>query len=110
MSADVVLVYFGLRYKIELKVESERLEKRDDLRLSAARRVKLQAYWGRETDGESNFLLIGTEIGRFGVEAASRAELSEGEGTAIIEETRRKLREAGLEGDARFHFQLETDH
>src|SRR5688572_6113227 len=110
MGADSFIVFFGLRYTITSAEEQERLAVRDDPRLLVARRARLQTYWGRETEGEPMFLLIGTEIGRFGVENMTRADVSASEIAAIIEETHRKLRDAGLEGEAKLQFQLDADY
>jgi hypothetical protein len=109
MSADNVIVFFGVRYIVESAEELERLEARDDPRAIRARRGQLRIYWGCTTEGGPYFLLVGTEIGRFGVEGISRAEVSGGEVHRIMEETRRKLDEAGLEGEAKLHIQLEAE-
>src|SRR5687768_7989361 len=109
MGADLLVVYFGLRYEIESGGDVEGLERRDDPRMSAARKAGLSTYWGRENDAGGYYLLVGTELGRFGVESRSRAELGEGELGNVAEQTRQKLHEAGLQGEPRFHFQLDSD-
>lgn len=72
----------------------------------AARKSCLKWYIGRPTDGEAYFLLVGSELGQFGIEGAQTLQLAEGEVLQIIAETKRKLGLANLSGEPRLHFQL----
>src|SRR5687768_14667599 len=70
LGADAFIVFYGLRYTLS-DGELDAAEQRTDHRVIAARRVKLQTYLGRLTDGEPHFLLVGTRLGVFGVENES---------------------------------------
>ncbi|QOV89101.1 hypothetical protein [Humisphaera borealis] len=106
MGADAFYVYYGVRYEVASDEEAERLEMRQDARVAAARKVKLKFAFGRLTDGEPYFLLIGHEIGRFGAQDASEAVLSDDQLRGIFEETKRKLADAGFRDVPRLVFQL----
>jgi hypothetical protein len=105
MGADAFIVFFGIRYTVDAE-EVERLEGREDLRLVAARKFGLKTYWGRATDGEPYFLLVGGEVGQFGVEGSAQARFTDGELQQLAGQTRERLRRAGLEGEPAFHLQL----
>jgi hypothetical protein len=73
MSADKVIVFYGIRLQVprDDEVMTAALEARTDPRLVVARAAKLDAWWGRLTDGEDYHLLTGRKIGVFGVEGQS---------------------------------------
>jgi hypothetical protein len=75
-----------------------------------ARRVKLQTHWGRESELEPHFLLIGTRLGWLGLEHDFRVSLRWPDLARIAEETSRKLAEAGIREPAQLHFQFEADY
>jgi hypothetical protein len=111
MGADAFHVFFGIRQFVKSKAELEALENRTDPRLVAARKVRLKTYFGRLTDGEPYFLLIGHHLGTFGVNNQTGAAFSESEIQAVVEETRRRLEQAHLDpSGARFYFQLEAQY
>lgn len=111
MGADAVHVFFGLRMVPSSDVELAALEEGTDPRVLVAARAGLKTYFGRPTDGEPSFLLIGHRIGTFGVENSIGATLTEGELASLVTDTKRRL-EAGqfAATDARFHFQLEAQY
>jgi hypothetical protein len=106
MGADAFIVYFGIRYTVESEDELDRLERRDDPRLVAARKARLKTYFGRATEGEDHCLLVGSELGQFGVEAKMEAELTEEELQRVAAETAEKLVQAGLEGRPKRYLQV----
>ena len=106
MGADSFVVYFGVRYTVESEDELARLERRDDPRLVAARKAGLQTYFGRPTEGVDHFLLVGSELGNFGVQGMMDGELTEGELRRVAAETTEKLVHAGLEGSPKLYLQV----
>jgi hypothetical protein len=79
-------------------------------RTIAARRVKLQAYSGRLTDGEPYFLLVGTRLGVFGAENESHRSIDEPQLEQIMRDTATKLEAAGLAGTPQLHLQFEAQY
>jgi hypothetical protein len=111
MGAAVFHVFYGNRQAVRSEQELEALEDRTDPRLATARKAHLKTYFGRATDGQPYFLFIGHHIGTFGVENQIERALSETEVQAIVEETKRRLQQAGFDPtEARFHFQLEAQY
>lgn len=106
MGADAFVVYFGLRFPVDGGAELEALERREDARIHAARKARLKTFFGRATEGEPYFLLVGTELGQFGIQGRMAAELSEAELRRVMEETKEKLRRAGLEGEPALHLRV----
>jgi hypothetical protein len=85
MGADAFHVFFGVRHLIQSEQELAALEDRTDTRLVAARKARLNTCFGRATDGTSHLLLIGYDLGTFGVENQ-------------------------VESEPRFYFQLEAQY
>jgi hypothetical protein len=111
MGADAVHVFFGVRQVLQPEEELSTLEEIAHPRMEAARRAKLKTCIGRATDGEPCFLLMGHHLGTFGVENQVQAALTESELTEIINETKRRLQQTGLDpAEARLHFQLEAQY
>ena len=109
MGADAFIAFYGLRYTLS-DGELDAVEQRTDHRVIAARRVKLQTSFGRLTDGEPHFLLVGTRLGVFGVENESARSVDGGELQKIMSDTATKLREAGLSGVPGLHLQFEAQY
>lgn len=111
VGADAVHVFFGVRQVVQPEEEPGALEESDHPRMEAAKRAKLKTCLGRPTEGEPYFLLVGHHVGTFGVENQVQAAITESELTKIIDETKRRLRQAGLDpAEARLHFQLEAQY
>jgi hypothetical protein len=106
MGADAFIVYFGVRYRVESEEEFDRLERRDDPRLVAARKARLKTFYGRATEGKDHFLLVGSEVGQFGVEGEMEGELTAAELEKVAAETTEKLAQAGLEGIPKLYLQV----
>lgn len=109
MGADAFVAYCGVRYILRDE-ELDCMEARTDQRFRAARDVKLRTWWGRLTEGEPYHMFIGTELGIFGVQGETHRSFNALELERIMDDTRRKLAEAGLPGEPLFHFQLEAQY
>jgi len=98
MGADAFYVYFGVKRLIakddELQVRM--LEEGKHPLQSIAKAHTLQVAWGRLTDGEDYFLLIGEEIGRFGVEGVLQREVPRGDLQDLMKKTDGRLKAAAI--------------
>lgn len=109
MSADAFIAYFGLRFEIG-DAEIESVERRSDRRMRAARSVGLSCYYGSfDAGGGSYRLLIGAELGIFGAENEVETSIAADGMRELMEDTRRKLREAGLAGMPAIHLIWQPD-
>ena len=106
MGADAFYVYFGVRYTVQSDNELEQIELSKDPRQFAAQKAHLQTCTGRPTDGRRCLLLVGTKIGHFGIENEMRAAISEEEMRQLVEDTKRRLIEAGIHEPPQFQFQV----
>ena len=105
MGADTFIAIYGIRYELT-DSEVESCERKDDERMKRARKAKLDFCFDRPTDGEHYFLYIGTTLASIGVEAEQYETMPEGEFSAKISETRRRLKDAGFNDEPSLHFQL----
>ena len=71
---------------------------------------KLHLACGRLTDGADYFLLIGNEIGRFGVEGIHEQSIPESGFAEIVQKTKVRLKEAGITEPPAFHIQLHAQY
>lgn len=112
MGADAFHVYYGLRWEViaDDKEAVELLEKRQDARQLAARAHKLDCWWGVTADERRCFVLVGKRLGNFGWEHQHEAQFEEAGLATLVEETKRRLREAGFEGAPAWQFQFEPDY
>ena len=110
MGADSFVVYYGIRLIVQNEAETSALERRTDPRQRAARDAGLKSYFGRLTDGEPHHLLIGTEIGVFGIENQTCIEMPMDRLLQAVEVTDRKLKEAGFLQKPALVFQLEAQY
>src|SRR5262245_17783152 len=112
MGADAVYVYYGVKRSIS----EDDLEQLDALETdshaicSLARDHKLQFTWGCLTDGEDYFLLIGSEIGRFGVEGLHEQIITHARLAEIMAETTKRLKAAGIAEVPALHVQLQAQY
>lgn len=109
MGADAFIAFYGVRYTLT-DAEMDAVERNADERTIAARRVELQAYSGRLTDGEPPFLLVGTRLGVFGVENESHRSIDEPQLEQIMRDTATKLEAAGLLGTPQLHLQFQAQY
>jgi hypothetical protein len=112
MGADAFHVCYGLRWEVDADNEQEvtLLEKRQDSRQLAARKHKLDSWWGVTTDQRRYFVLVGKLIGNFGWENEHAARLEDADLARLVEETKQKLQAAGFDGSPAWHYQFEPDY
>ena len=110
MGADSFVVYFGIRQTVQSDEELDLLERRADPRQIAARKRGLRTHLGQSTNGEPHFLLIGAEIGVFGVEGKLDSAISEEAMRNSVEHWKRSLKEAGFDDAPAFIFQVEAQY
>jgi hypothetical protein len=112
MSADSFLVCYGVRWEIDASndVEVPLLEQRQDPRQLAAKKHKLDSWWGVTTDQNRYFLVVGKLVGKLGWEGEHSLQVSDAESLRIVAETNQRLSEAGLEGEPAWHYQFEPDY
>jgi len=112
MGADSVYFYYGVRRTIPAADEEqiERLEEDRHPICNLAYEHKLQFAWGRLTDGDDYFLLIGRELGCFGVEGRPEEAISDAQFAEIVEKTKQRLRFAGIVEAPAIHVQLQAQY
>ena len=110
LSGANFVVYFGLRYTLPPEADVESLETGEDPRLRAAKKGRLKVWWGRLTDGEYYFLLIGAELGRFGAEASLARSVQLEELNAVANDVRQKLKASGFTEEPALHFQMQAEY
>ena len=109
MSASTCVIYFGLRFDVDV-TDIEALEARSDARMVAARKVGLRCYWGNfGAPGERYLLFVGSQIGLVGSENQTEVQLEIADIDAMLASVQAKLVEAGLEGEPRLHVQWQAD-
>jgi hypothetical protein len=109
MSAEACLVFFGLRLEVN-KDEATLLEERKDPRLKQARQAGLKHYWGDFGGaGEHHFLFIGHQFGILGAENQLELQVDASELEQALQNTRKRLDEAGFIGDAKLYLQWIPD-
>src|ERR1041385_6010577 len=98
MGADAVYFYYGVRRTIPPGDEDQIGQLEDDSHpiYNLAFDHKLHVAWGCLTAGADYFLLIGNEIGRFGIEGIHEQRISESRFAEIVEKTKTRLKEAGI--------------
>lgn len=109
MGADAFTVYYGLRFHVT-EVELDMVQERAHPHQIAARKFGLRCYFGRPTNGLDHFLLVGAELGVFGIENKMDAMLTDEQIRTMTEAARRKLKEAGFVEEPAFIFQLVADY
>ncbi len=112
MGADAFAAFYGIRLVIEVEddedLEPYEDESHDDIQ--RAHHVDLDTYFGRLTDGEPYFLLVGKQLAVLGVEFDPDCVISDGEFARIAEEVRRKLAAAGFEETPALYLQLDAQY
>jgi hypothetical protein len=88
----------------------EQLEEDKHPICSLAYNHRLHFTWGRLTEGSDYFLLIGRELGRFGVEGISEDTISDAQFAEIVEKTKQRLKSAGVAEAPAIHVQLQAQY
>jgi hypothetical protein len=111
MGANAFHVCYGIRWEVDGTdcEEAERLERREDPRILAARNYSLDHWWGSTAEEGRYFLLIGNMVGNFGWEGEHAASLGDAEAQRLMDETRKKPRAAGFGEEPAWYFQFEPD-
>jgi hypothetical protein len=111
MGADSVYFYFGVRRTIPHDDDQiGQLEDDSHPIYNLAFHHKLHVAWGCLTDGADYFLLIGSEIGRFGIEGIHEQSIPESRFAEIVEKTKVRLKEAGINEPPAFYVQLQAQY
>jgi hypothetical protein len=112
MGADAFYVYYGVRRTIPLDDEDqiEQLETDRHPVCELAYRHKLQFAFGRLTDGADYFLLIGRELGCYGVEGSHEQAITDDQLAEIVATTKEGLRAACIQEAPAIHVQLEAQY
>lgn len=111
MSAELFIVFYGLRWEID-GTDNEHvlaLEERKDPRQLAGRQHKLDFWWGQTAEDGRFYLLLGRQVGPFGAEGESFFRLTTSEADQIAAETRDRLQAAGFSEEPAWFFQFEPD-
>lgn len=112
MGADSTVVFYGLRFATD-DSESGPLQKRTDPRILRAQEHGLDHWWGSfsvDHIREQSYLFVGTLIKRIGHEGEYELCLSDDDIDALIKRTRKKIVDAGFEGEPRLYVQFEPDY
>ncbi|MGC4007079.1 MAG: hypothetical protein QM811_29730 [Pirellulales bacterium] len=107
MGADAFIAFYGVRY-ILTDAELDAVEEKTDARVVAAKRTNLQAHFGRLTDGQPWFLLVGTRLGVFGSQNESQRSLNASQLEHVMRDTVAKLEMARLQGEPMLYLQYEA--
>jgi hypothetical protein len=108
MSADSFYVGYGVRWEVDASDTEaiRRLEERRDSRQLAAKQHKLRCWWGATSDETRYFVLIGRLVGQYGWEDEAAGKIAKTDAIAVMKETESRLRAAGFEQPAAWHFQF----
>ncbi len=111
MSAESFVIYYGLRWEVHAseKEEITQLEKRLDRRQLVARQHELDFWWGCTIDEETFFVLLGKQVGPFGLEGEALVRLKDAEIEQLTTKTRERLQAAGFADPPAWYYQFEPD-
>jgi hypothetical protein len=112
MGADAFAAFYGIRLTVEGDDDST-LEPYEDGSHETMRRAHdadLDTYFGRLTDGEPYFLLVGKQLAILGVENAADCVVSDADFARITTETRRRLVTAGFAEQPALYLQLDAQY
>lgn len=112
MGADSVYFYYGVRRTItpEDEEQIEQLENESHPIFNLAFDHTLHATWGCLTDGAETFLLIGHEIGCFGIEGIHEKKFTDAQLLEIVAKTNARLKAAGITEPPGFYIQLQAKY
>jgi hypothetical protein len=108
MGADGFVAVYGVKFEVG---EADAVDAFNPPWRASARRVHLQLWSGRLTDGSPHYVVVGKVVGQFGVQGPdSQVELSDPALAALSESTRRRLAEAGVPGEPALHLLFEAQY
>ena len=113
MSTDTFAVFYGIRRLIIDEKEIESLELRTHVLQKSAQKNRLKLWWGPNMDAhmksDGHYLLMGGQIGIFGVENEKHLSLSDADLLALMEQTKSRLIAAGINEAPTLQFQAEIE-
>lgn len=109
MGADAFIGFYGIEEVLSPE-QASALDLKTDARVALARRHRLSFHLGRITEGRNYHLLIGKKIADLGVETGEEAAYSDREFTAIQDDVRAKLKDAGFTGEPKLIFKLDAQY
>lgn len=112
MGGDSFLAFYGIKFALSPQDEAEldACGSRTDPRCIAARRVGLDSFSGRLTNGEDYFLYLGKRIAMLGLENDTHSAQSADHLSTLAEQVSAQLKAAGFTQPAEFHFQLIAEY
>ena len=109
MSADVVIIYYGLKFPVT-EEEVKELQEEEHPYQVTARKLDLNCYWGDCSAVEDEYyVFVGKEIGRMGCEHPWNQEISDPDLSRIIETTKATLKNAGFTEEPKLLMHLQPD-
>ncbi len=109
MSAESVLIYYGVKLPVSEQEVGE-LENEEHPAQMTARRFGLGCDWGYATVLMNEYyLFIGKELGTMGCEHHWNQEISDAELTRIIAQTKAALKQAGFKGEPKLLMHFRAD-
>ena len=110
MGADSMYVYYGVRQTIPKDDEEQIAQLENDCHPVCGLTYDntLHFTWGCLTDGADYFLLIGHELGRFGVEGTHEQCFNDARLMEIMTKTKQRLKAAGISEAPSLHVQLQA--
>ena len=108
MGADSFISVYGVKIALDPGDEDEldACGAQTDPRCLAAKRVGLESFSGRMTDGEDYFLFIGRRLAWLGIEHSQHATQSIEDLSSIVSDVNEKLKAAGFSQVPELHFQF----
>lgn len=111
MGADAFVAFYGVRFEIDEEADDfELFEDESHETIRRAHGADLDTYFGRLTDGEPHFLLVGKELSVLGVENDPDCVVSDAEFARVQTETRKKLAVAGFSDEPALHLRLDAQY
>lgn len=112
MGADAVVIYYGVRDTVTNDDEEqiEMLETRQHWTQQSARNARLNHWWGLLTDGSDYHILLGKEVGIFGLEGDYHKSIDLTTLHQMKEEVQAAFQELGIKESPSLHIQLEADY
>ena len=112
MGADAFVVYYGTRDTVPHDDEEqiELLETRQHWTQQRARDARLNHWWGRLTDGSDYHILLGKQIGVFGVENDHETSVAPDALQQIMDDVQTVFQKLGIKETPSLHIQLEAQY
>jgi hypothetical protein len=108
MGADSFIAFYGIKIELDQDNEDEldACGMQTDPRCREAKRVGLESFSGRMTDGEDYFLYIGRRLASLGLENDQHSARSLEQLSSLAVDVKSKLKAAGFLQSPELHFQF----